>query len=95
MTHALSMNSKLFNLELKDDDPLALASEIRGIMHNIETTSVKMDVPLKKNSRNYITPIPIILSHYKVSKYISPDSLMVKFSKGERFWEEDGSFTVF
>jgi hypothetical protein len=29
---------KLFNLELKNDDPMALASEIKAIMHDIDAT---------------------------------------------------------
>jgi hypothetical protein len=33
---------KLFNLELKNDDPMALASEIKAIMHDIGATGVKM-----------------------------------------------------
>ena len=37
---------KLFNLELKNDDPLALASEVRSIMHDIKTTGVLIDIPL-------------------------------------------------
>jgi hypothetical protein len=36
---------KLFNLELKNDDPMALASEINDIMHDIDATGVKIDLP--------------------------------------------------
>lgn len=36
----------LFNLELKDDNPLNLASQIRAIMYDVYTTKVKMDIPL-------------------------------------------------
>jgi hypothetical protein len=36
----------LFNLELKDDDSMALAFEIKSIMHNIDATRVKIDIPL-------------------------------------------------
>jgi len=32
---------KLFNLELKEDDPLALATKIRAIMHDIEAITLK------------------------------------------------------
>ena len=31
---------KMFSLELKNDDPLALASKVRSIMHDIKTTGV-------------------------------------------------------
>lgn len=37
---------KLFSLELKNDDPLALASKVRYIMHDIKTTSVEIEIPL-------------------------------------------------
>ena len=37
---------KLFNLELKDNDPMKLASEIRAIFHDIDATGVKVDVQL-------------------------------------------------
>ena len=37
---------KLFNLELKDNDPMKLASEIRAIFHDIDATSVKVDIQL-------------------------------------------------
>ena len=35
----------LFSLELKNDDPLALTSEVRSIMHDINlTTGVEIDI---------------------------------------------------
>ena len=37
---------KLFSLELKNDDSLALALEVRSIMHDIKATSVEIDIPL-------------------------------------------------
>ena len=37
---------KLFNLELKDNDPMKLASEIRAIFHDIDATGVKVDIQL-------------------------------------------------
>ena len=37
---------KLLKLELKNDDPLALASEVRSIMHDIKTIGVEIDIPL-------------------------------------------------
>jgi hypothetical protein len=33
---------KLFNLELKDNDHVALASEIKSIMHDIDATDIKI-----------------------------------------------------
>ena len=37
---------KLFNLELKENDPTKLASEIKAIFHDIEATGVKVDLQL-------------------------------------------------
>ena len=37
---------KLFTLELQNDDPLALASEVKSIMHDIKVTNVELDIPL-------------------------------------------------
>jgi len=37
---------KLFNLELQNDDPLALTSEVKYIMHDIKVTDVELDIPL-------------------------------------------------
>ena len=34
---------KLFNLEMKDNDPMKLASKIRALFHDIEATVVKVD----------------------------------------------------
>jgi hypothetical protein len=36
---------KPFNLELKDNDPMDLASDIKSIMHNIDATDVKIGIP--------------------------------------------------
>ena len=37
---------KLFNLELKDNDPMKLAYETRAIFHDIDATGVKVDIQL-------------------------------------------------
>ena len=37
---------KLFNLELKDNDPMKLASKIRSIFQNIDATHVKVGIQL-------------------------------------------------
>lgn len=78
---------KLFNLELKDDDSLALASEIRAIMHDGEATSVKMDVLLKA----FVKALYPTYSHYLESvqasvklKEITFDSLVEKFAEREK-----------
>jgi len=37
---------KLFTLELQNNDPLALASDVKSIMHDIKSTKVELDIPL-------------------------------------------------
>eukprot|EP00253_Pinus_taeda_P021319 PITA_21319 len=37
---------KLFTLELENNDPLALASEIKSIVHDIKSTKVELDISL-------------------------------------------------
>ena len=37
---------KLFNLEVKDNDPMLVASLIREIMHKIQASGMKPDLPL-------------------------------------------------
>ena len=51
---------KLFNLEMKDNDPLNLASEIRILFHDIEATSVKVDLQLTA----FIKALYPTYSHY-------------------------------
>jgi len=51
---------KLFNLELKDNDPMALASKIKAIMHNIDATGVKVDIVLM----DFIKVLYPTYSHY-------------------------------
>jgi len=36
---------KLFTLELQNNDPLALASKVKSIMHDIKSTKVELDIP--------------------------------------------------
>jgi hypothetical protein len=78
---------KLFNLELKNDDPMALASEIKAIMHDIDAIGVKIDIPLTAfNKALYPT-----YSHYLESlqasgqmKSITFDTLVEKVAKREK-----------
>ena len=73
---------KLFSLELKNDDPLALASEVRSIMHDIKTTGVQINIPLIA----YVKAIYPTYSNYLESfqangnlKEATFDSLVNKF----------------
>src|SRR3984885_3738028 len=50
MTHTLlevvQLMIKLFTLELQNNDPLSLASEVKSIMYDIKVTNVELDIPL-------------------------------------------------
>jgi hypothetical protein len=37
---------KLFNLDLKDNDPMDLPYEIKSIMHDIDVVGVKIEISL-------------------------------------------------
>lgn len=56
---------KLFNIELKNGNPLALASEVILIMHDIKSIAIELDIPLIPYVKEYIPPIHSILSHCK------------------------------
>jgi len=51
---------KLFSLEMKNDDPLALASKVRSIMHEINNIGVKGYIPLIE----YLKALYPTYSHY-------------------------------
>jgi hypothetical protein len=68
---------KLFNLELKNDDPMALASEIKAIMHDIEATGVKIDLPLT----TFIKALYPTYSHYLESLQASGQMKSITFDK--------------
>ena len=85
---------KLFSLELQNDDPLALASEVKSIMHDIKVTNVKLNIPLIA----FLKALYPTYSNYLESlqangnlKDITFDSLVNKFVERERFCEEDNS----
>lgn len=74
---------KLFNLELKDNDPMKLASEIRALFHDIEATGVKVDLQLTA----FIKALYPTYSHYLESlqasekmKDITFDNLLEKIA---------------
>jgi len=78
---------KLFILELQNDDPLALALEVRSIMHDIKVTNVELDIPLI----DCVKALYPTYSNYLVSlqangnlKEITFDSLVKKFAKREK-----------
>ena len=78
---------KLFTLELKNNDPLALASEVKSIMHDIKSTKVELDIPLIA----FLKALYPTYSNYLESlqangnlKDITFDSLVKKFAEREK-----------
>jgi len=77
----------LFRLEMNYDDPLALASEVRSIMHEINNIGVKGYIPLIV----YVKALYPTYSHYLESlqesgnlENITIDSLEKKFAEREK-----------
>ena len=78
---------KLFTLELQNDDPLAFASEVKSIMHDIKVTNVELDIPLI----SFLKALYPTYSNYLESlqangnlKDITFDSLVKKFVEREK-----------
>jgi len=78
---------KLFNLELQNDDPLALASEVKSFMRDIKVINVELDIPLI----DFVKALYPTYSNYLESlqangnlKEITFDSLVNKFVERER-----------
>jgi len=78
---------KLFTLELQNNDPLALASEVKSIMHDIKSTKVELDIPLIA----FLKALYPTYSNYLESlqangnlKDITFDSLVKKFVEREK-----------
>ena len=86
--HLKLFNSiKLFSLELLNDDPLALASKVKYIMHDIKVTNVELDIPLIA----FLKALYPTYSNYLESlqtngnaKDITFDSLVKKFVEREK-----------
>jgi len=68
---------KLFNLEMKDNDPLNLAFQIKAINHEIESTVVKVDLQLTA----FIKALYFSYSHYLESLQASEQLKELDFDK--------------
>ena len=66
---------KLFNLELKYNDPMKLALEIKAHFHNIESTGVKVDFKLTA----FIKSLYPTYSHYLESLQASGQTKAMTF----------------
>eukprot|EP00253_Pinus_taeda_P025085 PITA_25085 len=78
---------KLFTLELQNNDPLALASEIKSIVHDIKSTKVQLDISLIA----FLKALYPTYSNYLESlqangnlKDITFESLVKKFAEREK-----------
>ena len=71
---------KLFSLELKNDDPLALASEVRSILHDIKNTGVEFDIPLIA----YVKALYPTYAHYLESLQASGNLMKITFDSLEK-----------
>ena len=94
MTHIQNLKivqlmTKLFCLELKNDDPLALASEVRYIMHEIKKTGVDVDIP----PIAYVKELYPTYSHYLESLQESGNLMKITFDSLEKnFVEREKTF---
>ena len=68
---------KVFNLELKNDDPMDLSSEIKTIMHQIDAIRVKICIPLT----TFIKALYPTYSHYLESLQASGQMKSITFDK--------------
>jgi hypothetical protein len=82
---------KLFNLELKDNNPMKLASEIKALFHDIDSTGVKFDLQLtafiKALYPNYLHYLESLQASGQM-KAMTFDKLVDKIVEIESFWEE-------
>ena len=76
---------KLFSLEMKNDDLLAFASEVRSIMHDIDSTGVKMDIPLIA----YVKALYTTYSHYLESLQASGNLEHITFDTLEKSLQKE------
>eukprot|EP00253_Pinus_taeda_P029725 PITA_29725 len=78
---------KLFTLELKNNDPLAIASEVKSIMHDIKSTKVELDIPLiaflKAHYPTYSNYLESLQANGNL-KDITFDSLVKRFVEREK-----------
>jgi hypothetical protein len=88
---------KLFNLELKDNNPMKLASKIKAFFHDIDSTGVKVDLQLT----SFIKALYPTYSHYLESlqasgqmKAMNFDKLVDKIAEREKAFGKKESFST-
>lgn len=72
----MQLQLKLFNLEMKDNDPLSLASKINVMKHGIKVIGGQVDIT-RSTSRPYSRHIHTILNHYKQVDNSRPSFFML------------------
>eukprot|EP00253_Pinus_taeda_P008762 PITA_08762 len=80
---------KLFTLELQNNDPLDLASEVKSIMHDIKVTNVELDIPLIAFLKALYSTYSNYLESLQANgnlKDITFDSLVKKFVEREKYF---------
>eukprot|EP00253_Pinus_taeda_P016850 PITA_16850 len=84
---AVQLMIKLFTLELQNNDPLALVSKVKSIMHDLQATKIDLDIPLitflKELYPNYSNYLESLQENGNL-KDITFDSLVKKFVEREK-----------
>ena len=87
----------LFNLELKDNNPMKLASEIKSFFHDIDSTGVKFDLQLttfiKALYPNYLHYLESLRSSGQM-KSMNFDKLVDKISEREKAFRKKEYFST-
>lgn len=66
---------KLFNLELKYDEPLDLSYKITTIMHDVDANGIKMDIP----QTTFVKALYLTYLHYLESLQASAQLKAITF----------------
>ena len=77
----------LFNLEVQDNDPMKLASEIKELFHDIEATGVKVDLQITTFIKSLYPTYSHNLESLQASgqmKAINFDTLIDKIAETEK-----------
>ena len=80
---------KFFTLELQNDDPLTLSSEVKSIMHDIKVTNFELDIPmiafLKALYPTYSNYLESLQANGNL-KDITFDSLVKEIAEREKYF---------
>jgi hypothetical protein len=88
---------KLFNLKLKNDDPMDLDYEIKSIMHDIDVTGVKTNLPLTAFNKSLYPTYSHYLESLQASgqiKSITFDKLVEKVAEHEKAFGNKSNHSI-